>query len=190
MLLPQRRTRRNSSRFVADPSVCLLYYPSGPACSTPLSPNMRGLFLPFALLYLGASHYVEAGTLSKGSNCSVSSQRLNLGTYQFYSECDSVTYCDAGTGMCELKRCRKDMFPFGYVDDSELPPMCPSGKFCPDEEDQCLDLLPVDSPCQFNRDGRKAPSIHTSKLSASFQTSVSRRPIVQLSRTPMVWGVT
>ena len=107
----------------------------------------------FALLSLGVPLHVKAGTLSKGGNCTVASQRLNLGTYQFYSECDSVTYCNAATGQCEPKRCRKDVFPFGYADDSELPPMCPSGKFCPDEEDQCLDILPVDSPCQFNRDG-------------------------------------
>lgn len=118
------------------------------------------MFLAFSLLCLGTLRTVDAGTLSKGSNCSVTSQRLNLGTYQFYSECDSVTYCDAATGMCELKRCRKDVFPFGYTEGSELPPMCPSDKFCPDEEDQCLDLLPVDSPCQFNRDGRIAPSSH------------------------------
>lgn len=117
---------------------------------------MRGLYLAFSLLYLGISLCVKAGTLSKGSNCSVTSQHLNLGTYQFYSECDSVTYCNAATGQCEPKRCRKDVFPFGYADDSELPPMCPSGKFCPDEEDQCLDVLPVDSPCQFNRDGKTA----------------------------------
>lgn len=136
------RTYRSASPFIPAP------------VSISPTADMRGLYLVFSLLYLGIPLCVKAGTLSKGSNCSVASQRLNLGTYQFFSECDSVTYCNAATGQCEPKRCRKDVFPFGYADDSELPPMCPSGKFCPDEEDQCLDVLPVDSPCQFNRDGK------------------------------------
>ena len=139
--------------MVADLSACLPSHTFVDALSTPLTPDMRGLSLAFAL-FLSIPLSVWAGTLSKGSNCSVASQRLNLGTYQFYSECDSVTYCDTATGRCEPKRCRKDVFPFGYADDSELPPMCSSGKFCPDEEDQCLDILPVDSACQFNRDGK------------------------------------
>ncbi|KZT72128.1 hypothetical protein DAEQUDRAFT_705815, partial [Daedalea quercina L-15889] len=122
---------------------------------------MRCISLTLALCCL-ALQCVRAGTVSKGGDCSVSSQRLNLGTYQFYTECDMVTFCNATTSKCESKGCRKDLFPFGYAQDADFPPMCSSGKFCPDEEDQCLDVLPVGSPCQFNRDDQcQPPPDHT-----------------------------
>ncbi|PCH43603.1 hypothetical protein WOLCODRAFT_58758, partial [Wolfiporia cocos MD-104 SS10] len=92
-----------------------------------------------------------AGNVTHGGNCSIDHQRLEPGTYQFYTECDSMTYCST-TGKCEMKGCRRDVFPFGYADDVQLPPMCGTGLFCPDEEDQCLPSLSVGSPCQFNRD--------------------------------------
>ncbi|KAK0461380.1 uncharacterized protein EV420DRAFT_1531768 [Desarmillaria tabescens] len=77
--------------------------------------------------------------------------RLQAGTYQFYSDCNSQTYC-ASNSTCAHKGCRKDEFPFGYTDPDTMPPKCPRGQFCPDEQDQCLDVLPVGSPCQLNRD--------------------------------------
>lgn len=39
---------------------------------------------------------------------------------------------------------------------NEIPHRCPSGEFCPDEEDECQTLLPIDSPCQLNRDGERS----------------------------------
>ncbi|KAH9839470.1 uncharacterized protein C8Q71DRAFT_513434 [Rhodofomes roseus] len=124
---------------------------------------MHSLPLTLAIVYL-ASHCVRAGTVSKGGDCSVASQRLNLGTYQFYSECDIITFCNATASKCELKGCRKDQFPFGYADNADFPPLCPSGMFCPDEEDQCLEVLPVSSPCQFNRDDQCQPPPNHAQL--------------------------
>ncbi|CCM01150.1 uncharacterized protein FIBRA_03198 [Fibroporia radiculosa] len=66
-------------------------------------------------------------------------------------DCDSMNYCTS-SGICELRGCRRDQFPFGYPSDVTLPPLCGTGRFCPDEEDRCISLLTVGSPCQFNRD--------------------------------------
>ncbi|OSX66318.1 hypothetical protein POSPLADRAFT_1177763 [Postia placenta MAD-698-R-SB12] len=110
--------------------------------------------LPITCLFFAFSYGLStasAGTVKHGGNCSVSNQRLDSGTYQFYSECDAVTYCSPAS-ICELKGCRKDVFPFGYASGSSLPPLCGSGRFCPDEGSMCLSVAPVGSPCQFNRD--------------------------------------
>ncbi|KAJ7647414.1 hypothetical protein FB45DRAFT_893377 [Roridomyces roridus] len=104
-----------------------------------------------SLIFLSCSALALAGSANKGDNCSTSDNRLQIGTYQFFSDCNSVTYC-AANGTCVLKGCRKDEFPFGYQTGSHLPDLCPSGQFCPDEADVCQDLLPVNSPCQLNRD--------------------------------------
>ncbi|KAI0949628.1 hypothetical protein AcW1_009177 [Taiwanofungus camphoratus] len=101
----------------------------------------------FLLMYYG----VEAGSVGHGGNCSIGNQRLQLGTYQFQTDCDSMTYCTE-SGYCERRGCRRDDFPFGYPEGADLPPKCGPGYFCPDEEDQCLPMLAVGSPCQFNRD--------------------------------------
>ncbi|KAF8637062.1 hypothetical protein AX17_003082 [Amanita inopinata Kibby_2008] len=102
------------------------------------------LFCSFPLVY--------AGMLNKGDVCSQANNRLQPGTFQFWDECNSQTYCSAD-GVCKAKGCRRDDFPFGYAQDSKsIPDKCPKGQFCPDEEDQCLPLLAVGSPCQLNRD--------------------------------------
>ncbi|KAG6334245.1 hypothetical protein ID866_4836 [Astraeus odoratus] len=114
------------------------------------------LLLPTLVLYF--SHLVSAGSQTKGQSCASANNRLQIGTYQFYSDCDSETYCSAA-GICELKGCRKDQYPFGYAQDAVLPPKCPTGQFCPDEGDACQPLLTVGSPCQLNRDDQcEAPS--------------------------------
>ncbi|GBE81574.1 hypothetical protein SCP_0313030 [Sparassis crispa] len=105
------------------------------------------LFLPTFLLLWGA----RAGKTQHNQPCSLANQTLEAGTYQFRSDCDSVTYCNSSQ-ICDLKGCRKDIFPFGYTTSSDIPPMCSKGTFCPDEQDQCLPVLAVGSPCQFNRD--------------------------------------
>ncbi|KII92094.1 hypothetical protein PLICRDRAFT_27352 [Plicaturopsis crispa FD-325 SS-3] len=122
--------------------------------------------LPFTLFLLsGLGNLVDAGSVNKGSNCSVAHNRLQVGTYQFFSDCDSHTYCDPNTSICELRTCRHDDFPFGYAqDDSGIPPKCPSGQFCPDEMDACQALLPVDSPCQLNRDDQCEPPPNWAQL--------------------------
>ena len=83
---------------------------------------------------------------------------LSQSTYEWTSNCDSVTYC-ALNNTCLLRGCGRDVFPFGYPQDSNfLPPLCKSGTFCPDEMDACQPLLRVDSLCQLNRDGASGMS--------------------------------
>lgn len=84
--------------------------------------------------------------------CDQKNTKLSFGNYQLSSDCDSAFYC-ADNSTCANKGCRRQVFPFGYGQNDTLPPFCGDGNFCPDEEDQCLPLLPVGSPCQLNRDG-------------------------------------
>ncbi|KAJ1304569.1 hypothetical protein OPQ81_005711 [Rhizoctonia solani] len=108
-----------------------------------------GAVLPLAL----------AGNVTEGGACSQSNTYLTPGSYQLNTDCDAKTYCN-GSGVCAKKRCRKDEFPFGYSDTEfkDLPRMCPSGQFCPDEEDECQNVLPVGSACQLNRDDECEPA--------------------------------
>lgn len=111
------------------------------------------LLLPTTLVLSTWLAVADAGSAAKGESCSNTDNRLQAGTYQFFTDCDSETFCNS-QGICELKGCRKDEFPFGYPQNSNvIPPRCPKGQFCPDEQDQCLDVIPVGQPCQFQRDG-------------------------------------
>lgn len=111
------------------------------------------LLLPLTLLLFSWNPFANAGSVKYGQACVVDHQRLQVGTYQFMTDCDSMTFCNS-TNLCDWKKCRKDEFPFGYDNTSiALPPRCDPGNFCPDEEDACQPVLAVDSPCQFNRDG-------------------------------------
>ncbi|KAJ7045428.1 hypothetical protein C8F04DRAFT_1064743 [Mycena alexandri] len=108
--------------------------------------------LPLTLIFLSSWALIcNAGSANKGENCTQSDNRLQAGTFQFFDDCNSVTYC-AANGTCLLKGCRKDEFPFGYVVGAHVPDLCPLGEFCPDEADACQTLLPVGSACQLNRD--------------------------------------
>lgn len=94
-----------------------------------------------------------AGSANKGEFCNQADSRLQAGTYQFWSNCNSQTYC-ATNNTCLPRGCRRDDFPFGYIVGSDhTPEKCPHGQFCPDEMDVCQPQLPVGSPCQMNRDG-------------------------------------
>lgn len=116
-----------------------------------LSPTLLSLLAP--VLLGGWVPTALAGSLNKGEPCDVNENRLQIGTYQFYGECNSHTWCNGTSGVCELKRCRNDVFPFGYQPDDWKPDMCDSGFFCPDEMSACQPLQPVGQPCQLNRDG-------------------------------------
>lgn len=120
-------------------------------------------WLPLTLILSSGQLLVKAGYQTKGQNCSSADNRLQIGTYQFYSDCDSQNYCSSD-GVCQPKGCRKDQFPFGYAQDSPLPPLCPSGQFCPDEADACQPLLSVGSPCQLNRDDQCEPPPNAAEL--------------------------
>lgn len=118
------------------------------------------LSLPTTLLFLFlSSSLVNAGKIGEGGTCSVSRNRLQIGTYEFTSDCNSVTFCNSNTNKCERKKCRRDEFPFGYKPGASLPPRCPDGQFCPDEQDGCLNKVPVGSDCQLNRDGETGPPL-------------------------------
>lgn len=97
------------------------------------------------------SPLTRAGSQNKWESCSQGNNRLQIGTYQFYSDCNSHTYC-ASNGTCLPKGCRRDAFPLGYDDPKNFPPLCGRTEFCPDEEDACQSLLEVGSACQLNRD--------------------------------------
>lgn len=122
------------------------------------------LLLPFTLIFsLRYALLVQAGSQKHGQNCTLTHNRLQTGTFAFYSDCDSKTYCNSSQ-LCDLKQCRKDLYPFGYdKDDTHLPTLCGPGRFCPDEGGaSCMDQLPVGSPCQLNRDGERSGYWHES----------------------------
>ncbi|KAF8891638.1 hypothetical protein BD779DRAFT_1512250 [Infundibulicybe gibba] len=109
-------------------------------------------YLPFTLLLFSWVSPLNAGSANKGDPCSQANSRLQVGTYQFFDDCNSQTYC-AANSTCVAKGCRRDDFPFGYPQDAQnLPDKCPRGQFCPDEEDACQQVLSVGSGCQLNRD--------------------------------------
>lgn len=117
------------------------------------------LLLPFTLVLFSLGPFfntpllTNAGDTQYNNPCSVNNQKLQFGTYQFQTDCDAMTFCNS-SNLCDHKGCRKDEFPFGYDKSTDIPKKCPTGFFCPDEEDACQALLAVDSPCQFNRDGK------------------------------------
>lgn len=108
--------------------------------------------LSLTLILLASYQAAYAGSVNNGGNCSTANSRLQTGTFQFWSDCNSVTFC-TDQGICTPKGCRRDEFPFGYTQGANLPPKCSQGQFCPDEGSACQALLPVGSPCQLNRDG-------------------------------------
>jgi len=115
---------------------------------------MYSLFLTLLLFIFSPA--VNGGNSTQGQPCNVGNSRLQIGTYQFWDECNVLTFCSE-KDICEPKRCRKDEYPFGFPRNSEFPPKCPKGQFCPDEGSDCQPLLRVDSPCQLNRDDQCQP---------------------------------
>lgn len=113
------------------------------------SRQMAGLLLPLTLLSF--SLVSQATTVGGNQTCSLTSQKLQVGTYAFFSSCDPMFWCNSSS-ICDWKGCKRDDFPFGYGDITP-PPKCPTGSFCPDEESACQPVLAVGSPCQLNRDG-------------------------------------
>ena len=111
----------------------------------PRLPTLLSLFL--------VSPLIIARDAQEGAACSVNNNKLQIGTYEFTSDCDPLTYCNPNTSKCEKKGCRRNEFPFGYPRGAKPPPRCEKGQFCPDEEDSCQNKLSVGSDCQLNRDG-------------------------------------
>ncbi|OBZ67247.1 hypothetical protein A0H81_12973 [Grifola frondosa] len=109
------------------------------------------LLLPLTLFFAIWGPVSHAGSVQYGQACNLAHQKLQEGTYQFQSDCDAMNFCNSSS-LCDHKGCRKDDFPFGYDVEATLPPKCPTGSFCPDEQDACQPVLAVGSACQFNRD--------------------------------------
>ncbi|TFK25715.1 hypothetical protein FA15DRAFT_680050 [Coprinopsis marcescibilis] len=117
------------------------------------------------LALIALLHGASAGTLPRGAACSVGNSRLQVGTYQYWDECNSVSFCSiADAGICVAKRCRRDEFPFGYTPGMTFPDKCPQGQFCPDEGSDCQPVLLVGSPCQLNRDDQCEPAPNAAEL--------------------------
>ena len=101
---------------------------------------------------------VQSGTSPEGSPCSTANNRIDRLSHRFIDDCDDKTFCSASiNGTCIPKRCRTDVFPFGYKEGDALPPLCDSGSFCPDEGGGCRPLVVVGQPCQLNQDRQCAP---------------------------------
>lgn len=114
-------------------------------------------FISLTFFLFASFQTIYAGSVNIGGNCSVGDNRLQSGTYQFWSDCDAVSFC-SDAGVCTAKQCRKDEFPFGYQQGATLPPKCQKGEFCPDEGSECQTLIDVGNPCQLNRDGKESES--------------------------------
>ncbi|KAG8951948.1 hypothetical protein FRC03_012293 [Tulasnella sp. 419] len=113
-----------------------------------------------------SSLLVQAQKAGVGQSCIPGNSRLADGTYQFTGDCDPTTYC-AQDGICRKKGCRRNEYPFGYrLYTEKLPPRCPVGQFCPDEEDACMPLQELGSLCQLNRDDQCAPPPNWQELAS------------------------
>lgn len=114
------------------------------------------MLAPLLIAFAAATVALAQDTIETSGNfsapCVQSDNKLSFGNYQLSTDCDSAFFC-ADNSTCAYKGCRRNVFPFGYSTNDTLPPFCGDGSFCPDEEDQCLPLLSVGSPCQLNRDG-------------------------------------
>ena len=119
------------------------------------------------MLFLVVLHIVlaMAGTVQEGGPCSASNDHVDPTTLKFVSQCSDQTFCSNGT--CLPRKCRRDEYPFGYDTGAPIPPLCPSGTFCPDEGSGCKPLVSVGQPCQLNRDEQCAPPPDWQDLASS-----------------------
>jgi len=113
-------------------------------------------------------HLVFAGTIGPGGPCSTTRDHLDLNTHKFLSDCSDQAYCSGPQNATCLRRaCRRDEFPFGYVPEDTLPPLCPAGTFCPDEGDACRLQVSVGEACQMDRDEQCAPAVNWREFSST-----------------------
>ncbi|WVF68362.1 hypothetical protein IAT40_003127 [Kwoniella sp. CBS 6097] len=124
-----------------------------------------------ALSTLGLIGVVSAKS-AFGEACSQDNTHLDSATFNLVTDCDPRLYC-AGNGTCAYKGCRKDIYPFGYSAYSfdQLPPLCPTGQFCPDEGDQCLPQVAVGEACQKDRDNECSPPENYKDLAGFLNTN-------------------
>ena len=123
-----------------------------------LLPSSHVLILVFVCLSGVFVIPVRSGTSPEGSPCSTANNRIDKLSHRFIDDCDDKNFCSGSVnGTCIPKKCRADVFPFGYKDEDVLPPLCDPGSFCPDEGGGCRPLVEVGQPCQLNQDRQCAP---------------------------------
>ena len=137
-----------------------------------LSPVPLSLSLSHVLIFLyfcGSFISVQSGTSPEGSPCSTANNRIDKLSHRFIDDCDDKTFCSGSLGgSCIPKKCRTDVFPFGYKNGDVLPPLCDSGSFCPDEGGGCRSLVEVGQPCQLNQDRQCAPPPNWAELATDW----------------------
>ncbi|ODO03578.1 hypothetical protein L198_02426 [Cryptococcus wingfieldii CBS 7118] len=128
-----------------------------------------------ALLALASLAAVASAAKSGwGEACSQANTHLDQANYQLVTDCDANTYCNSNN-TCAWRGCRRNTYPYGYNDYSfdQLPPLCPTGEFCPDESDHCLTQVPVGSSCQKDRDDECAQPDNWNDLAGDLNTNGS-----------------
>ena len=141
-----------------------------PLCPSPLTLIFVYVYLYGSLLISG----VRSGTSPEGSSCSTANNRIDKLSHRFVDDCDDKTFCSGPVGgSCIPKRCRTDVFPFGYKDGDVLPPLCDPGSFCPDEGGGCVPLVEVGRPCQMNQDRQCAPPPNWQELASDWNSNGS-----------------
>jgi len=132
-------------------------------------PSSPVLILTYTYLCGSLVIPVRSGTSPEGSPCSTANNRIDKLSHRFIDDCNDKTFCSGSIdGTCIPKRCRTDVFPFGYKDGDVLPPLCSSGSFCPDEGGGCKPLVGVGRPCQMNQDRQCAPPLNWQELASDW----------------------
>lgn len=134
------------------------------------------MFRSQLFLLLSTAFFVQSisAKVALGGACSQDDNRLDSATGAFVTDCDSATYC-SDDGVCVAKTCRKDEYPLGYsgVSFADLPPLCPTGQFCPDEGSGCLDQIAVGGGCQLDRDDECQPPTDYLELAGALNVNGS-----------------
>lgn len=121
-------------------------------------PSLRVLIFIYVYVCGSLVITVRSGASPEGSPCSTANNRIDRLSHRFIDDCDDKTFCSGSAdGTCIPKRCRTDVFPFGFKDGDVLPPLCDPGLFCPDEGGGCRPLVEVGQACQLNQDRQCAP---------------------------------
>ncbi|BGP14520.1 hypothetical protein JCM10213_005191 [Rhodosporidiobolus nylandii] len=110
-------------------------------------------------------------------SCNPANDQVNTLTLDFASDCNATQFClaeqGATSGTCTNRTCRRDEFPFGWGNQTALPPRCGSEKYCPDRGDGCQPKVPLNGTCEMDRDDACAPPLDpTVRLQLADTTNV------------------
>ncbi|KAF8200862.1 hypothetical protein BJ912DRAFT_947448 [Pholiota molesta] len=78
---------------------------------------------------------ILAGSVNKGGSCTPGNSRLQAGTYQFWSDCNSVTFCNDTTNVCDSRSAAKTTF---HSDTPKTTPASPPNACQFNRDDQCV----------------------------------------------------